>query len=297
MSGTTVIVDFNNLAFRSFFIKGVDGHTVNPDYTLWRYVVYEGIFGLLRNINNVKELIIAVDDKNSWRKAYFPRYKESRKKNRDKNKDVDWATLFKNFSDYVSDLKHHMPFKVIKLKSCEADDIIAVIAMNINNDVVISSNDEDFTQICSDRIKVWNPKNKEYIKCDNPETFLLLKFLIGQRKDDIFNVKTPSDWGLTEKTKGKRKPGFGPKSAEKVLKNENLEKWLEENELEDNFRRNQVLIDFNCIPNTIRKRIMNTYTGYSFPPPSNIYKFFKKHNMRGFLDDFTMVENTLRQLY
>jgi len=295
MKNVIVLVDFNNLLFRNFFVKEVGGYTTNPEYALWRYMICDSLYKLLWKVDDIKEVVLAVDDKVSWRKSYFPRYKESRKKERDKS-DIDWDRLFEEINKLVADLKHHFPFKTIRLRHMEADDVIAVIAQESKYDCVISSNDEDYLQLCSDRVKLWNPSKRKYIVCEWPEEFVIKKCLTGQRKDDIFNVKTPSDWGLTEETKGKRKPGFGPKSADKVMAGD-YKQWLRDQDLEENFHRNRVLMDFNYIPQTIRKRILETYRNYSFPPPANIYQFFKKYNMRGFLDDFTAVERKLMELY
>lgn len=303
--------DYNNLCFRMLFIKDVMINTKSPNYALWRYKVFEGIFSLVKQFSSVDEVVIAVDDKNSWRKSYFPRYKESRKKKRDKQDDIDWNNVFKEIDNFRKELKHYMPFKVLKIRSAEADDIIAVLVKyaieNTKKDCIISSNDEDYKQLCSKRVKLWNPMKREYVKCDNPEVFLITKILTGQSKDDIFNVITPSNWGQTEGTEGKRKPGFGIKSAEKVL-NEGYEKWLENHlnekkfdiegiSYKENFKRNSVLIDFNRIPKIITSRVVEEYLNYNFPPPSNMYQFFKKYNMRGFLDEFSKVENVLIKMY
>jgi hypothetical protein len=128
------------------------------------------------------------------------------------------------------------------------------------------------------------------------ELFLTTKFLTGQSKDDIFNVKTPNNWGKTPETQGKRKPGLGAKTAEKIIL-EGVDKWLEDNNLEGNFKRNKVLIDFRLIPNTIKDRVLDAYYDYNFPPPKNIYPFFKKYGMRGFIEDFDYVESRLVKLY
>lgn len=296
MKNVTVLIDLNNLLFRRFFIKEIAGYTPSPEYKLWKYMVLEDVYRLICSIENVKEVVLASDDKNSWRKSYFPRYKESRKKNRDKQSDVDWERLFLEIDKFISDLKHYMPFKTMRSPSAEADDIIAVICKESNKNCVISSNDEDFLQLCSDKVKLWNPSKKEYIVCNNVESFIIEKCLIGQKKDDIFNVVTPDNWGLTNETKGKRKPGFGPKSAKKIMSGD-YKKWLQEKNLEENFHRNKVLMDFNYIPQTIIKRILKSYKNYSFPPPSNIYEYFKKNNMKGFLDNYTFVEARLMTLY
>jgi len=304
MRNVVILFDFNNLAFRNFFVKDINAHTVNPDYMLWRYNIFNSIYQSLWKHQNVSEMIVAVDDKNSWRKAYFRRYKESRKKQRDKS-DINWQELFKELANLVSDLKHYMPFKVLKIKSAEADDVIAVLSQVLRDDCVIISNDEDYLQLCSERVKIYNSGKKEYTHCKDPSGFIHKKVYMGQKKDDIFNIITPSDWGETPETQGKRKPGFGEVAYSKVVK-EGTDKWLEkkhtnksygEIDVKGNLKRNKILMDFNYIPQTVQRRIVDAYNNYTFPPPSNIYQFFKKYNMRGFLEDFTKVESKLLELY
>jgi len=301
---TTVLVDFNNLCFRHFFAnEEIAIATPHPNFTIWRYTMINSIYHMLTKFNNVSKLVIAVDDKNSWRKSYFPRYKESRKKTRDKS-DVDFSILYAQIDEYRKELRHHFPFKIIKVQSAEADDVIAVIAMEGKDDYVIVSNDEDYLQLCNDKIRIWNPKDNEFKVYEDTEEFIVKKCLMGQSKDDIFNILTPNDWGMTESTIGKRKPGFGPAAYDKV---ENLKEFLrkpykhklykEPFDLEKHFKRNRILMDFKKIPNTIRDRIWKEYDNNGFPPPRNMYEFFKKYNMRGFLENWTDMEPKFMKLY
>ena len=299
-----VLFDFNNLVFRNFFINEVDPHSEKPDFMLWRHNIFNTIYQALWKEKNIVEVVIAVDDKNSWRKSYFPRYKESRKKQRDKS-DVNWELMFKNVDKLVSDLKHYMPFKIVKTRSAEADDVIAIIALNIEKIAVIISNDEDYLQLSSDRIQLYNPQKKKYVECNDTKAFLLEKIMTGQKKDDIFNIITPDDWGKTKETEGKNKPGFGPAALKKVLA-EGLNVWMEKKQInkiygeidvKSNYKRNQILIDFNKIPRTIINRILDQYDNYNFPPPSNMFQFFSKYKMRYFLENFTQVEQKLMELY
>lgn len=307
MRKKNILIDFNNLCYRTLFTKDVGLSTPGaiPNYKIWRFMVFDAIYQLIVRFEP-DEVVLAVDHKNSWRKSYFSRYKESRKKNREKQDHIDWGSVFGVLHKYMVELKHHMPFKVLKVKSAEADDVIAVISIESNMDSIISSNDEDFLQLCSEHISLWNPTKKEFVTCEDPIQFLAQKCLTGQPKDDIFNAFTSDNWGLTEGTEGKRKPGLGIKTAEKILK-EGIDNWLEktkpykkfdvEVDPVKNFERNRVLIDFQKIPMTIVNRVMDQYINYSYPPPRNIYQFFKKHGMRGFIEEFTRVESFLMKLY
>jgi mRNA-degrading endonuclease YafQ of YafQ-DinJ toxin-antitoxin module len=56
--------------------------------------------------------------------------KKSRKDKKKESK-IDWQELYKMLSKLANEFKHHMPFKVLKVKSAEADDVIGVLARNI----------------------------------------------------------------------------------------------------------------------------------------------------------------------
>ena len=294
---STILFDFHNLAFRNFFSKDVGIITPEPDFNLWRYMMVNSIYQSLYKVENPTEVILAVDDTKSWRSLYFSRYKESRKKQRDKQSDIDWSQLFNTLNDYSIELRENLPFKIIQIQRSEADDIIAILCKEIiKGKKYIISNDEDFLQLCSENIKLYNPRKKEYVECKDTERFIIEKSLLGQKKDDIFNVITPSDWGQTKETEGKRKPGYGPAALKKTMIY-GWEKWLKDEDLEENFKRNRILMDFNYIPNAIKNNIRKAYDGYALPEPENIYKFFNRNKFQSFLEDFTNVERKLMELY
>jgi 5'-3' exonuclease len=213
-------------------------------------------------------------------------------------------------------IKESIPFKVIKYNRSEADDVIGILARYIQNEVIVVSNDSDYLQLCdTKKIKVWNPTDKEFSKLSmTREDFLISLILKGQKKDDILNCITPSDYPIEL-----RKPPFGDVKVQKILK-EGLDKFLNteieiKKELEgldeegnkkkyevkfkpiNNYRRNEILIDFNKIPDIISSGIKNTYDEYQLPNPEGIYNFFKKNEWNGFLDNYNVVEQRLLNLY
>lgn len=278
--------------FRLLFLNDVEARSPEPNYDLWRFLFFDNIYKVFYNVPDICEIVLAMDSRNPWRKLYWSRYKESRKLKRDKQDDVDWQRFFNMSNSFLADIKRHIPFKVLKVKSAEADDIIAGIVLNGDKEKYhIVSNDEDFLQLCSENVKLYNPTKKKYVECDNPEDFLVKKCLIGQPKDDIFNIKTPLDHPV-----GKRKPGFGVKSAEKVI-NEGYEKWLEKNDLTKRFKVNRILMDFNMIPDTMIERIKGEYFNYEYPEVARIWQFIGRYSWREYQENFDEVEQNLRRLY
>lgn len=298
-----LLIDFNNLAIRCFFTPDVGGYTPFPEYQIWKYQLFNSIWSYIWKFDvNIDEVVLAVDAHKSWRKVLFSRYKEKRASDRDKS-EVDWDMLHNHLNSYVDELAEFIPFKTLKIQNCEADDIIGVLCLHIKeSNYIVVSNDEDYNQLCdADRVRVYNPKAKKWVTCDDVESFVVSKCLMGQAKDGIFNVKTSLDWGLTEDTQKedgtpKRKPGFGPKTLEKVMK-DGYEKWLEKNNLQKRFDFNRNLIDFNKIPETIQKRIISSYVSYKYPDPSNIYEFFRRNGFRSFLEKYEQTETKLLTFY
>lgn len=286
---TTSLIDFNNLAVRTWCTKDIEAETDTPNVKLWKYFITDSIYKSLFK-DNITEVILAVDDRKSWRKLYWPRYKESRRLKRDKSK-INWDVFHSEYNNFTHELMEYLPFKVLQVENAEADDIIGILARKDDGQYVVVSNDEDYLQLYSDRVKLYNPQKMKFVECDNPEEFVIMKCLMGQPKDDIFNIKTPLDWPA-----GQRKPGFGEVSAKKVMKS-GYKEWLEENNLVDRFHTNKVLIDFNEIPQTMKTRILNTYSNYKLADPSKIYQFFNKNQFASFIEDFTNVEGKLMTLY
>jgi 5'-3' exonuclease len=286
---TTLLIDFNNLAVRNYCTKEIEFDTESPNIFLWKYLVVESIYKMLFK-EDITEVILAVDDKRSWRKIYWERYKESRKGKRDTSK-INWDIFHAEYRKFSDEIKRYLPFKILLIENAEADDVIGVLARKDDRQYIVVSNDEDYLQLISENVRVYNPSKGVFMECKDPEMFVIKKCLTGQSKDDIFNIKTPLNW-----PQGKRKPGFGDVSAQKVIE-QGYQKWLIENKLEERFKINRILIDFNKIPNTIKTRILNTYNRYKLADPSNMYAFFDKNKMLSFLEDFSTVESKLLQLY
>jgi len=285
------IFDFNNLCVRHYFVKDVEAESDNPNIQLWKYRIIESVYNSIFKENDVNEIILAVDDRKSWRKLYCNRYKESREGKRQTSK-IDWSIFHKEFDQFNNEIHKYLPFKVLKIQAAEADDIIGTICLTqTNKEFVIISVDEDFLQLVSPRIRLYHPLKMTYVSVDDPELFIIEKCLTGQSKDDIFNILTPLDW-----PKDKRKPGFGEVSAKKVMK-EGYEDWLKKKNLEERFHINRVLMDLKLIPNTVKSRILNEYNNYRLPDPALSYEFFKNNNFTGFLEKIHSVEQNFMRFY
>jgi len=299
---TTLIIDYNNISLMACFSKDCGMQTDEPNYRIWEFMVFERIYDYIRKFKNITEVIIAQDNKQYWRRKYWPRYKEKRAEQKEKM-DVDWDTFYSYMNKLFIDIKNHFPFKCINIKYCEADDTIGHLGLTLNRDIVILSSDSDYKQLLTKRVKCFSPYTQKYLECKDPEKFLLESCLMGQAKDAIFNVITPEDYPIEL-----RKPGFGPKKLETwistgldIMLNKKIKynKPTYKGEVlpKDRFHRNQVLMDFRKIPKVLTKEIDVTYNTYELPEIGKSYDFFVQKNWNRFLQEFELTERKLITLY
>jgi len=297
MGKEIVLYDCNNLAIRC--VNNKDVKTVNPktkvvtgvDWEYWEYLMFSSIYGSLYK-NNTKSIVLAIDDKRSWRYDIWSRYKEDRKKNKLKDKtEFPWDEFFVRYEKLMDEFATHFPIKVLKRKKAEGDDIIGTIAKTIPDNCMVISVDKDFLQLSSKRVKIYNPMTRQHVSTPNTEMFIIEQCMIGQKKDTITNIMTPWNWPA-----GKRRPGFGPKAFEKAVEH-GWKEWLIENDVYHRFDFNRCLMDFERIPQYLQDGIMDDYNTYKYPNPDMMYKFLKEKGWPEFLDNFTTLENKFMQLY
>lgn len=118
----------------------------------------------------------------------------------------------------IKDILHAMHIKTMEKAGFEADDLIGSAsryAVASDMDVTVLSGDRDLLQLATDRILIRIPKTKQgqtlvenYYEKDvidtygvNPTEFIEMKGLMGDQSDNIPGVQ-----------------GFGPKTAEKIIK-------------------------------------------------------------------------------
>lgn len=294
-----VIFDANNLASRVLFATDViqykDPKTkkevVSVDYELFRLRFFESVYLSLYKIKNVTSVVIAVDDKASWRKIYWKKYKAHRKGKREELIGFDWSEYYRVFDEYMEELRTHFPFTILHVKNSEADDIIGVLCLEKKDTQFhIISTDKDFLQLSCKRITIFNPFHKKEVSHPNPELFLIEQSLCGQAKDNIYNIRTPLDY-----PEDKRKPGFGEAAFEKVL-SYGWEKWLKENNLEERYNFNRNLMDFKRIPDEIKRRILRDFDNYQKPDSSKIFRFFENHKWSDYKDNLARMEDKLIEI-
>ncbi len=103
---SSVLFDLNNLAIRCLFSKEVIQSDNEVDWELWKYSIVSSIYGVFFQIKDLDEIVLAVDSKHTWRKIYYPRYKEKRQSKREET-EIDWEEYEKI---YFNSIKENVDF-------------------------------------------------------------------------------------------------------------------------------------------------------------------------------------------
>jgi len=251
-----IIFDFNQVAISSL-MEQIGSSKKPVEENLVRHMILNVIRTYVKKFKETHgpEVVIACDNRNYWRRDFFPQYKASRKKSRDAS-GHDWNSIFECLHKIKEELKEYSPYRVIDVDTAEADDIIAVLAMrqSAHEKVMILSSDKDFAQLQKfPNVEQFSPILKKFIKEPLPSVQLKQMIIRGDKGDGIPNIMSP-DVVFTEG--GRQKPITEAKII--VWLNQEPKEFCNEDMLR-NYKRNELLIDLTLIPESLQKTIIDTY--------------------------------------
>jgi len=226
------------------------------------------------------ELVICCDAQNYWRRSIFPHYKASRKKSRDSS-GLDWNTLFEALNKIRDEIRDHLPYKVIRIDRCEADDVIAAIChkygrfLGANTDkILILSGDKDFAQLqkyCN--VYQYAPVQKKMIAINNPESFRKEHIMLGDRSDGVPNFISDDDTFVVDK-------------RQKPLRRDKIAEWSRmepeqfcSGEMLRGYKRNQMLIDLDMIPEDLQNQCISEFESANCNDRSKIFNYFIQNRL------------------
>jgi hypothetical protein len=273
-----ILVDLNQV-----LLAGLMAQIANQKGKLDENLIRHMVLNIIRNhVKTFKkeygEVILCCDNRKYWRKEFFPFYKASRKKNREKS-DLDWHLIFDMLAKFKQELKDNFPYKVIDVEGAEADDIIGTLVPRHapHEKILILSSDGDFLQLQNySNVKQYNPSQKKYVKSDNPLLELKEKIIRGDKGDGIPNMFSPSDCFVRDL---RQKP-ITKAVLDKYLK-EDVANYGETDKV--NYSRNATLIDLSLIPQEIKEKIINTYEETK-PAKGKLLNYFIENKLKNLME-------------
>jgi len=275
-----IIVDLNQVMISTLMVQIGNHKNISIEEDLVRHMVLNSIRGhKVRFSEEFGEMVIACDDKNYWRKQIYPYYKANRKKERDAS-ELDWNAVFEVLNKVRDELKTNFPYKVIQVEHAEADDIIATLTKEFcyRENILILSGDKDFGQLQKyPNVKQYSPVLKKYIKCDNPDLFLKEHIIRGDASDGIPNFLSPDNVFVMG---GRQSPITTKKVTDWLM--HKPEEFCNETMLR-NYKRNQQLIDLECIPEDIADQVMEQYNSQQ-KDRSKLFNYFVEHKLKNLME-------------
>jgi len=275
-----IIVDLNQIMISNLMVQINGRNAVELSEDLVRHMVLNSLRGHYKRFRDYGEMIIACDSGNVWRREVFPNYKASRKTTREKS-GHDWTAIFEILNNIRSELKEHMPYKVIEVDTAEADDIIAVLVKKsyyTDQKVLILSGDKDFIQLHNNRVKQYNPVLNKFVgQGETPSIYIKEHILKGDRSDGIPNVLSDDDVFV----EGRR---------QRPLTKKKIASWVDEivmtftEEEQKNYDRNRKLIDLSLIPPELEAKIYNEFNEVKVAHRSKILNYFITRKLKTLIE-------------
>ncbi len=271
-----ILLDFSQTMIGSFMAMGKGSIVVEED--LLRHTVLNSIRQYKHQFRHVDHggFVICCDSPKNWRKESFPEYKANRKKRRETDS-TDWTSLFEFLHQMIADLREYFPYKVMRVERAEADDIIAVLTQEeMKNPTTIISSDKDFIQLQKyEGVQQWSPLTKSFVK-GNPEESLWQKLIKGDVGDGVPNILSSDDTLVTE---GKRQRPVSKKKME--LWKTDRSDWNED--MKRNFNRNEMMVDLEKTPESIRINIINQFRE-QVPPHGRLMEYFTEKRLKNLME-------------
>ena len=271
-----ILLDFSQTMIGSFMAMGKGSIVVEED--LLRHTVLNSIRQYKHQFRHVDHggFVICCDSPKNWRKESFPEYKANRKKRRETDS-TDWTSLFEFLHQMIADLREYFPYKVMRVERAEADDIIAVLTQEeMKNPTTIISSDKDFIQLQKyEGVQQWSPLTKSFVK-GNPEESLWEKLIKGDVGDGVPNILSSDDTLVTE---GKRQRPVSKKKMD--LWKTDRSDWNED--MKRNFNRNEMMVDLEKTPESIRINIINQFRE-QVPPHGRLMEYFTEKRLKNLME-------------
>lgn len=272
-----ILIDFSAIAYQSMYsavavtkpsVTG-DGKYCTADFAPFMvFRTLETIFETQQRFSNCGDVVLCLDGDSSanWRKTVYPMYKSSRPVQRQQSQ-INFTEVFNTISELTGILNEASPYKVVRAKEAEGDDVIMVLAKELPGPTMIVSADKDLIQMQRyPGIQQYSPMTQKFVTCETKheeslDDWLLEHVVLGDATDDVprvvdgleftdafkkhlTSINTKVDeitvrngdwrqWGFTEQRSNGaldifQRPRFGISTARREIKRfGSLDKWLD----------------------------------------------------------------------
>lgn len=277
-----ILVDYTAVAFASVFAAEKTG--MDQEGAV-RHLILNSLRTFNMKLKNDYGRMILCCDQKSWRKSIFAPYKANRKKGRDEDPQK-WEDIFAILSKITEEIKENLPYEVLEVKDCEADDVIAVLCRETENfgsyePMIIISSDKDFCQLqLIEGVRQWCPRKKKFVEERDPNSYIFEHIVRGDGGDGVPNILSSDDVFLqdgvrqTPISKNKYEGWYSQwKSGKKI------EEIFEDKKIRERALMNKRLVSLYDIPSEFYDRVVETHSKW-VPKRRNILGYLIKKRCR-----------------
>lgn len=277
-----ILIDLNQVLISNLMQQIGSNPKIQLDENLIRHMVLNSLRSYSKQFRSkYGEIVVACDSKKYWRRDVFPFYKAHRKKDREKS-DLDWHSIFECLNKIREELKENFPYRVLEIEGAEADDIIAVLAARYSpsQDILILSSDKDFVQLQKyPSVVQYSPILKRFLKTEDPAQFIKEHIIRGDKGDGIPNFLSPDNTFVI----GERQKVINSKKLEQWIKADPTDFCVTDNMMR-NYKRNQMLVDLDFVPETIKAQIVEAYDNTKPCTRQKMFNYFIEKRLKNLME-------------
>ena len=252
-----ILIDLNQVLISNLMQQINSNPKMKLDEPLIRHMVLNSLRSYAKQFKSkYGDIVVACDSKKYWRRDIFPFYKAHRKSDREKS-EFDWHLIFQTLNKIRDELKENFPYKVIEVEGAEADDVIGVLTARLaaHEEILILSSDKDFVQLQKyPGVVQYSPILKRFVKTEDPLNYVKEHIIRGDRVDGIPNFLSPDNTFVA----GERQKVISTKKLQEWI-NSTAEEFCTTDMMLRGYKRNQMLVDLDYIPETLKEQIVQAY--------------------------------------
>ena len=276
-----ILIDLNQVMISNLMAQSRGDLSELPSKDAVRHSILNTIRAFnLKFREEFGEVILCADAADPWRRDIFPNYKHQSRKGRVESK-IDWNGLFQIMSEIREEFSTKLPYKLMHVEKCEADDIIAtLVAQRTEDKYLIISGDKDFIQLQHyGDVYQFSPLLKSFIgENQDATTFLREQIIRGDRSDGVPNIL--SDDGIFLRDERQR-----PINKKRLAEWSNIDNIPLGSETRKYYDRNKRLIDLSMIPKEISESIINRYKGCKDNDRSLLLQYFIDNKLKALIEN------------
>ena len=259
-----ILVDYSGSMFSALHVELARNPGAKCDIKFLRHCLLNQLRSYSKKFKeDYGEMVICLEGGSCWRKEIFPNYKAGRQQSRI-DSGIDWNAVFKDMNQITEELTEATPWRFMRVRGLEADDVIAILARSMETigrttllgDVeptMIVSNDKDYAQLQKlPWVSQYLPRKGTTTREADPDHALIDLIVHGDKADGIPNINSE----INSFVDGARQKPVSRSLMGEIFASGTS--FLTESQ-KKRYKENETLISFDCIPDEYVQKVLEAW--------------------------------------